>query len=89
MVIFVVLTYGGVTSNSIQAEGQLSTDMAGYVFSIEAERDRDRERYRLVQLFWYFSTYQSLRRLPLLKFANSQYFPLAPFARFIGSLMRR
>ena len=24
--------------------------------------------------------------MPLLKFANSQYFPLAPFARFIGSL---
>ena len=32
--------------------------------------------------------YQSLRRLPLLKFTNSQYFPLAPFARSIGSLMR-
>ena len=40
------------------------------------------------EIFWYFSTYQSLRRLPLLKAANSQYFPLAPFARFIGSLMR-
>ena len=40
------------------------------------------------QIFWYFSTYQTLRRLPLLKFANSQHFPLAPFARFIGSLMR-
>ena len=35
------------------------------------------------EIFWYFSTYQSLRRLPLLKIANSQYFPLAPFARFI------
>ena len=35
-----------------------------------------------------FSKYQSLRRLPLLKFSNSHYFPLDPFARFIGSLMR-
>ena len=32
--------------------------------------------------------YQSLRQLPLLKLANSQYFPLAPFASFKGSLMR-
>ena len=36
----------------------------------------------------FFDLYQSLRRLPLLKLANSQYYPLAPFARFIGSLMR-
>ena len=40
------------------------------------------------EIVWYFSTYQSLRRLPLLKIANSQYFPVAPFATFIGSLMR-
>ena len=40
------------------------------------------------EIFWYFSTYQSLRLPPLLKSANSQYFPLAAFARFIGSLMR-
>ena len=40
------------------------------------------------EIFWYVSTYQSLRRLLLLKLANSQYFPLALFARFIGSLMR-
>ena len=33
------------------------------------------------EIFWYFSTYQSLRRLPLLKLANSQYFPLASFDR--------
>ena len=39
------------------------------------------------EICW-FSTYQFLRRLPLFKFANLQYFLLAPFARFIGSLMR-
>ena len=34
------------------------------------------------------SIYVPLRRLPLLKLANSHYFPLTPFARFIRSLMR-
>ena len=33
------------------------------------------------EIFWYFSTYQSLRRLPLLKFANSQYFSSGSFCQ--------
>ena len=38
--------------------------------------------------FWYVSFYISLSDDCLLKFANSQHYPPAPFAKFIGSLMR-
>ena len=42
-----------------------------------------------LKMFVFLDLFQSLRRVPLLKIANSQYFSLAPFASLIGSLMRR
>ena len=39
------------------------------------------------EIFWYFSTY-FFETTALLNFANLQFCPLAPFARFKGSLMR-
>ena len=40
---------------------------------------------QIFNILVYFVLYQSFRRL---SFANSQHYPPAPFAEFIGSLMR-
>ena len=45
----------------------------------------------IIQNLKYFGIFRPLsvfETTAILKLANSQYFPMAPFARFIGSLMR-
>ena len=43
---------------------------------------------QILILLVYFVLYQSFQRTAMLKFANSQHYPPAPFAKLIGSLMR-
>ena len=44
---------------------------------------------QILSIWVYFDLYQSIdQTTDMLKIANSQHYPPAPFARFIGSLMR-
>ena len=74
---------------SSQGQGLLSHVYLGFVCCVLIQVPDIRRAFTEPLVLWFdLYLYQSLRRLPLLKLANSWYFQLAPFAIFIASLMK-